>query len=459
MTKLNRPIIVVAVILTEIIYGLFALSISINPNIFEENLSIKFGEPMDKCNSLEEKVIMLDNVGLDALRDHFVVSKTIKSINLENNIIEDISPNAFQSVPNLLCLNMQHNNILNLFSNFLASFNHSKLMKLNLASTASRKISSIDKSLQIIDENMEIPITLKSFLPSLTHLDISNNNLEVLPNYFRLSFLNLTNLYLSDNRLLTRLLDRIPDTIQHLYLERNRGVIEASNFPINIHSLFLNDNKFNGSINDFKKYRNLRILSIRNSNILIEKDSAFNNDKLIYLDMSLNNLTIIYPELLKNATSLQRLNLDFNNLSSLFFLNSLHSLTELSIAYNKVTYILAIYFSHLKNLTILNLRGNEIELIYENAFSNLSNLKKLDLAENVIHVLPDLWMKNLTSLRYLNLKSNRFTTLDNMFILSRSNLQRLFVGDNIFIRMEISSLIKLPISLVVYFSSVPPCEM
>ncbi|KAI4477379.1 hypothetical protein M0804_012765 [Polistes exclamans] len=449
MWYLSTSIFFAAIISTEIIHGLHAIKISIDPEKFEENLSPYFGEPMDRCGNEERDNVQLVNMGLEVVRENFINSANVKSINLEDNKIVDISPNAFKAVPNLSCLNIRRNNVPTILNKFLESFKHKSLTKLNLARTILKETSVDYKSLDRLISNGSILASSEINLPNLMHLDLSDNNLKTLPTYIKTSFPRLTHLYLSDNNLES--LNFIPSTTQYLYLERNRRTINLSGFPNNIYALFLNDNIFRSVLSS---YTNLSILSIRNCTDVLNSISYLNKGNLIDLDMSSNKLREISTGFLANAKRLKRLSLDRNSLVSLSFLSYLGSLTNLSLAYNMLINITPNYFANLKNLLTLNLRGNRIEKIDKDAFLNLRMLQKLDLAENNLTALPTTWMNTLTELRYLNLKSNPFFSIDSMSINAFSSLNHLVLGNNSFIQIDMSSLIKLPSSVIVHLASI-----
>ncbi|KAL2716025.1 leucine-rich repeat-containing protein let-4-like isoform X2 [Vespula squamosa] len=437
-------IIHVAVISVVIIHGTFATTISFWPEKFEEDLSFNFIEPMDKCDNPEHEIVKLANMGLRVVRDNFVESVNVRSINLEDNDIVDIFPDAFKGVPNLYCLNFRRNYQSNIINSFLKSFNHSSLTKLNLAGTIS---PYFDSNSQHDDRR----ISSKSVLPNVTHLDISGNNLVSLPKDLESLFPRLTHLYLSDNKLDYNYQRIIPATVKVLYFERNSHSISWSDLPRNISALFLNEN----SVYNIYDFPNLRLLSVRKCkdiDTLIYKLGQYKN--LVDLDISSNNINYISGQSFNSLKFLRRFSIDKNALSSVSFLIHLSSLTDLSISYNELTNITSDIFSNLRNLKRLNLRGNRMTTISKNAFMNLRMLEKLDLAENKLSTLPVTWMNTLIGLRYLNLKSNLFTSIDSMSIYGYSNLNHLFAQNNSFMQIEMESLEKLPSTVTVHLSSI-----
>lgn len=437
-------------VISMVYHGVFATKISFCSEKFEEDLRLYFEEPMDKCDNPQNESVNLVNMGLQVVRENFIGSVNVRSINLEENNIVDISLDAFKAVPNLSCLNIGRNRAVNIFSKFLKYFNHPSLTKLNLYQATSKNtlVDYVSQRSSISNHDPAIPS--KGYLPHVTHLDMSRNNLIDFPNYLQPLFPRLTHLYLSDNRLYRKSY-YIPASTQVLYFERNQNTIFLSDIPINITALFISENYVNDY---FRRFTKLNVLSFRKCKncdySLISQIGDCEN--LVNLDISSNNINFIPEHSFKKLKSLQRFSLDRNSLSSLSFLTHLSTLTDLSIAYNNLTNITSDSFTYLVNLKSLNLRGNRIAIISKNAFTHLKILEKLDLAENNLTNLPVTWMNTLTRLRYLNLKSNLFTSIDSISISRYSNLNHLFVHNNSFTQIEMESLVKLPTTVVVYVS-------
>ncbi|KAI4502235.1 hypothetical protein M0802_002917 [Mischocyttarus mexicanus] len=453
MWNLIKSIVLTIIVTTPVIHSLVTISISDHSEKLED-LSFTLGEPMDKCDYPEEETFQFNNMSLEKLRDSFVVSDTVKAINLEGNQISEISPNAFKAVPNLLCLNIQRNFLPDVYDTIIDSLNLNSLNKLNMADTIANKfyVKMVNDTLPFPDDIVEVSV--RAFLPNLTHLDISRNDLYNLPLYFRSAFPKLTHLYLSYNSIYSEFLLNIPPSTKYLYLEKNFGPVDILKLPNDIFGLFINDNILFKSTSVSNLYPNLKVLSARNCRNAIEVFQSFDKRALIDLDLSFNNLGSFEPELLINAKSLKRLSLNKNSISSVNQLISIESLTDLSVAYNKISFVLECNSTAKTNLKRLNLRGNTIKFITANGFSNLGKLEKLDLSENHLTSLYGSWMKNLHNLRYLDLRFNMFSNIDFMLISPNSNLHNLFVGNNNFTNIEVSSLMKLPETMDIHISSI-----
>jgi len=124
--------------------------------------------------------------------------------------------------------------------------------------------------------------------------------------------------------------------------------------------------------------------------------------KLIKLDLSLNDISSIPPQV-ANLSNLEELHLDGN-----FFNKPEKKIKALP---NEVC--------QLKNLKVLTLKDNIIEQLPE-CISNLSKLEKLDLRDNLLSSLPASFAQ-LTNLKWLDIKANDLTQLPVDF----SNLNQL----------------------------------
>jgi len=219
-------------------------------------------------------------------------------------------------------------------------------------------------------------------LKNIKKLDLSQNQINYLPQGFGKNQKKLIILNLSENHL--RSIDS-----NYRYLE-------------NLKILKLNSNKLNHLYDVFGKLKNLEILSLSNNSISEIPSSIFNLSQLKRLDLSKNRLNHI--PLISNLQ-----NIEFLNFSS-----------------NKLTYI-PNSIGKLSNLTTLNLIENELNDL-PNEIEGLKKLKVLIFDSNMLSKLP-VTFKNLTSLIFLSFKHNKFDNLPKA-ITSLKNLKHLDVAGN-----------------------------
>ncbi|KAI4502111.1 hypothetical protein M0802_002793 [Mischocyttarus mexicanus] len=451
MWNLDKSFILLVFIGTVIVNGSDAPTISYS-KLLEEDLSLKFGEPMDKCNNTKEEYIKFVNTNLDWIRSNFVISDHVKSVNLENNKIVEVSLNAFKDASKLSCLNIGSNNIIDLFDSFLPSFNHASLNKLNLVNASFKGTLEEYYKTYYSDSKENIEYSKNGNLTNVTHLDISWNRLKEIPNCLNTSFPSLTHLYMSNNDLHSDTFNRIPATTQHLYIEKNSEVVVLSNFPRNITGIFLHEVIVEWDIFYLLQYPNLTTFSCSKCLNVANYFYSLDTRKLVNVDISSNNIKYLREDLFRSAKSLKRLSVDRNNLDSLLFLTPLSALTDLSMAYNNLEKLPNFGLENLKNLRTLNLRGNYINEIQKYAFSDLKMLEKLDLAENNLSNIPTSWMRPLSSLYYLNFKWNEFPTLFSMYIPFDSKLSKLFAGNNLFSNIDFRGLLSIPLNATIFMS-------
>ncbi|EZA54839.1 Insulin-like growth factor-binding protein complex acid labile subunit [Ooceraea biroi] len=239
-------------------------------------------------------------------------------------------------------------------------------------------------------------------LPYLEHLDISGYDVSALSWDFNISFPRLTHLYLTNinaERVEPHFFKKIPPSLQVLHLENNRFRNLSLNNLMDITAIYLDGNKHlkNIEISSSK----LRTLSFSNCSFTELGYIDLKTPYLEKLDMSNNSLESTSYFRFQNYQTLQILLLNNNKFSEIPLLN-LQRLTELSLSYNMIKYILPERFLYLISLQKLSLKGNIIENIESNAFSGLTKLKYLDLSANQLRTLSSDFLLPVISLQFSN---------------------------------------------------------
>ena len=176
--------------------------------------------------------------------------------------------------------------------------------------------------------------------------------------------------------------------------------------------------------------------SVKNLTSLRKLDLSHNNltsiepitelTSLEYLSLYENKIVKL-PETLKNLTSLKTLNLSYNKISD--FQNSLtylSSLEKLSLRENNIS-TLPKSIRKLKNLKDLSLARNRISSLPD-SIGNLVHLQTLELQDNKLKNLPESIYK-LKSIKELNLMENKITQIPET-IGYMSSLKRIYLEDN-----------------------------
>uniref|UniRef100_A0A915K0Y0 Uncharacterized protein n=1 Tax=Romanomermis culicivorax TaxID=13658 RepID=A0A915K0Y0_ROMCU len=255
----------------------------------------------------------------------------------------------------------------------------------NLKSLLRLKLSKLGLNNSIIDD-------LKT-LATLRSLDLSGNNIRVLPDKAFSTLKALTNLILNFNYI-TNLDD---DTFD--------GLNQLNKLDLRVNLLS------NISKDTFSKMPNLKELLLAGN--YISHFGANQPQSLQQLDLSQNELTKIDKQIFGPLRRLEKLNLDknehlssvdsgtFDNLKNLKSLNL--SFTNLSSIFDsKPTNVL----NNLVNLITLDLSGLGLKNLNGNFFTGMKNLKNLYLRSNDLETVPQTLLKSLSNVQFLDASQN-----------------------------------------------------
>ncbi|KAL3852852.1 hypothetical protein ACJMK2_016465 [Sinanodonta woodiana] len=278
-------------------------------------------------------------------------------------------------------------------------------------------------------------------VPNLEYLDLSNNEIEIMDDFYLFShFKEVKCLLLNNNRLKEiptgsfsgllnlDILDLSNNRIKTIYKHAFAGLnhLQTFNFEGNrlseldpdwfedmydVKELILSNNsltKLDSQV--FKSLPELISLKLAQNNIWDIHPNAFEGlKKLTLLDLSNNKLALVPSKQLKMVPNLGMLLLDGNQIYKIqedafaFF-----NITELSLSYMpKLTILENKSFSNLPNLILLQLHDNQ-ELLYidNHAFYNCPLLKVLYVHNNKLMALPAELQTLLPSLEEIHLYHN-----------------------------------------------------
>lgn len=364
----------------------------------------------------------------------------LRSVYLHNNKLTDsgLPEHMFNGSNSLELLTMSSNLLKEVPRNLPSSLHrlHLKNNKLKgLSAGAFENLSNL-RELHLQDNQLNsenIEHTAFSDLSSLAYLDLSNNNLSVVPS-------------------------GLPKTLLLLHLERNSiQSIPADSLSIcrNLEYLLIHNNKlrsrtihataFQGlkKLHTLHMYNNLlervprgmprrakTLMLLHNSISEIGRNDLALLHTLTELNLSYNKLTSnrLHPEAFRKLRSLESLDLSGNSLHS-FPMGLPRSLQVLQIKNNQLISIPTGALTGLEQLRKLSLSNNQLKLnsAYQGAWLELSSLVTLDLSGNLLsHIPPDL----PESLQFLHLQNNRISSVPASAFEGTPNLQGLFLRFN-----------------------------
>ncbi|XP_047204796.1 leucine-rich repeats and immunoglobulin-like domains protein 1 [Girardinichthys multiradiatus] len=372
------------------------------------------------------------------------------SLNLGHNKLASFSPEAFDNLPNLRELRLDHNELTSIP---------------DLGQAASRIVSLYlhHNKIRIIDGSRTTELV------SVETLDLSNNEITDLRADGFPAGLQIRDLYLSNNKISTLqlgALDHLGSTLQVLRLSRNR----ISQIPIRafqlprLTQLELNRNRIHQIEGlTFQGLSSLEVLKLQRNSISKLTDGAFwNLSKMKVLHLEYNNLTEVNSGSLYGLSSLtqlflsnnsiarinadgwkfcqrlRELNLSYNNLTrldegSLAVLGDLHTLR---LGHNSISHINEGAFRGLKALRVLELDHNDISGTIEDtngAFTGLDKLNKLTLFGNEVKSVAKKAFAGLETLEHLNLGQNAIRSIQPDAFSKMGNIKSLLIQSNSFL--------------------------
>ncbi|KAM8917333.1 leucine-rich repeats and immunoglobulin-like domains protein 1 isoform 2-T2 [Spinachia spinachia] len=372
------------------------------------------------------------------------------SLNLGHNKLTSIDVEAFDTLPNLRELRLDHNELTSIPDLGQAA---SRIVSLYLHHN---KIRSIDGR-----RTRE--------LSSLETMDLSNNDLTELRGHCFPAGLQVRDLYLTNNKismLELGALDHLGSTLQVLRLSRNRiSQIPVKAFQLpKLTQLELNRNRIRQVEGlTFQGLSSLEVLKLQRNSITKLTDGAFwdlAKMKVLHLDynslsevnsgslyglsslqqlfLSSNYIARINPDGWKFCQKLRELNLSHNNLTrldegSLAVLGDLHSLR---LGHNSISHITEGAFRGLKAVRILELDHNDISGTIEDtngAFSGLDSLNKLTLFGNKIKSVAKKAFSGLETLEHLNLGENAIRSIQPDAFSKMRDLKSLLIQSDSFL--------------------------
>ena len=249
------------------------------------------------------------------------------------------------------------------------------------------------KAIAFVDLQLtSIPKELKTTMPLLQSLGVSNNNLTKPPDFpWCNNTLNLPR-GLSRKPTFNDHYTIVPPTIYPRYFDLSFNMIKnlsAHGFRGLLHILNLKGNRLN----------------------LIGRDSFRRLKGVQMIDLSHNNLQRLPLQLFRQLKDLLQLRLDFNQISNIptEIFKSQKQIKRIDLDHNKVTSIPKGLFSKLKKMEVLHLENNQITTIDEEAFAiDSTSLREIHLQNNKITRVPRSLLL-LRHARHIDLSFNRLT--------------------------------------------------
>ena len=391
---------------------------SLQPRLFQRLYNLHtLGIQYCKLNSVPGGTFL----GLDSLRQ-----LTVSTHNSDWSAMAlELFPDSLVGMPNLEKLDLGQNNIWNLPERVFCPL--PALRDLNLTWNRLQDVS-------------EVGVT-GGCGAHLVTLDLSGNDLVVLPEAGLAGLQSLRQLYLQYNDI-SMLADGAflgLTSLHVLNISSNRMVAlppQVFNETLALRELYLQNNSMTVLAPSlFSSLGQLTTLDMSHNELTSEWVSADTFSglvRLMVLSLSHNKMTHITRDMFRDLSALQVLDLSHNDVSFVGdkIFSSLKNLHHLDLGYNRISVLNSKSLSGLPVLSRLSLSHNNITKVSPSAFSNCTNLHDLRLDFNHLNEVPEAVSKTL-SLRLLRINHNVLTRLSEDELTPLVSLRHLDVSNNL----------------------------
>lgn len=322
------------------------------------------------------------------LFDRYPLLRTVYTWNVG---LQKLNRSSFRNALHLTTLDLTKNQIANLTADtFALAMN---LKQLELTTNAIRLIDEQAfvglSRLRVLylDNNRIESLAAMTFKPliQLHTIRLNKNRIKVIPVALFAENQRLANIYLHENAIEWLLGESTFSHLQamHEFDLHNNPIANLMNCVINAQSI---DVRRTGARGAYIGPRTKRLTGAGNQ--------------------------ISFVEISNVSTSLQYLDLAYNNLTEMKNLTNLVELMYLDLSYNRIGDIELNSFASMRQLETLKLRHSGLHTISYGTFSHKSNLKLLDISYNRLVYIDFNMFMSLGALRALYLEGNNITDMD-----------------------------------------------
>lgn len=322
----------------------------------------------------------------------------VEMLHLQNNDLTSVADTAFSDLHSLVEINLSHNQIRTLNTTGFRHLNELQILK--------------------IEHNHLSDIPDLGYLPNLTTLHLSNNEIFTISRTALENYPNLKTLHLGNNKIVDIPSGIFPDLAKLVTLQLNNNRIVSlekgclDNLT-SLESLRLDKNRLNAIPKSlFQKLGTLKTLDLNRNKLQQIDGLVFDGlNSLEILKLKYNNIIQLFDGAFWGLNNIKSLHIDHNNITRVAkgWLYGLSSLRHLSLSYNPISEIDDFGWEFCKQLQELDLRYNELKTITKEMLKNLNSLRKLYLSHNFILYIEEGSFRSLNSLHILELNNNEIS--------------------------------------------------
>ena len=439
------------------------LDFSFNKLQYLKNIFFTFLNDLDVLDLSSNQILTIENSTFDYLN-------SLKYLNLRNNLIYDLSGQLFRNLSNLIELNMSKNKIEsiskehleglsslkmldlseNLFKSlnkdtfsFVASSIETLILKLNRIHTNGGFVFDL-KRLKYLELscNSIIHLNLSSIL-SISHLDLSSNNLRQVQNWNLFENTSFLNMSKTNAEFILKLKFSTYANIEELDLSFNNLTSLPGNYLANLKKLAKLCLKETNLIqfDILKGLKQFHYVDLSSNNMVGQASPNFIfSYKLKVLkisNVSLSSFRYLEGLLTSNVVFLNYLDISSNDLSLFNYNIFVDSIKHLDISDNKFNFLFSdqvlIYdFYRYHNLAFINMTKSMLQKLSDKIFQFNNKLENAHMSGNHLLTFPlfcsDFWLQCM--LKVVDFNSNNLDHIKNINLMYVDNLEYLDISNN-----------------------------
>uniref|UniRef100_A0A182QPT5 Uncharacterized protein n=1 Tax=Anopheles farauti TaxID=69004 RepID=A0A182QPT5_9DIPT len=346
------------------------------------NSGIDIIHPDTFANNTKLRLLTLAGNDLSAMQsvnhntpymDYMLKAPSVEELDLSRCKLQELQPNAFNELKNIIYINLSENNLSNLPEGLFDNVETIEELDLSMNNIAELPKSIFAKtSLAILHlKHNKISNNVDFVTGDLQKLDLSFCQIRTINNQMFKGMEGLTNLILKGNHI-----EKIKP-MAFISLGSLRQIDLSYNNLEQISAQTFIGNKV---LDIIRLNNNPRLKRLPNEGFESSYNGTFN---VYFMDISNCDISELADNTFKTMPQLTRLNLAWNNLQTIRppVLGHLMKLMDLDLSNNMITELDDKTFQNNRNLNTLNLSGNQISVLVSTVFHPLQYLSELDISD------------------------------------------------------------------------------